>query len=519
MAGPYRRIRARLLAVALATGLAAGLVPGAHVPAAHAAPGDLDTSFGVGGTATLNHPLPPSSSNLLRRGLNVDPAGRILTSQWSSSSNPRLASVVRLLPNGSPDPAFGTNAYATVDLSVPGLTVQVGNFALLPDGKVLVYSGGIVSGYTPSALVLVRLLPDGSPDATYGDGGKVVVRLPERGVGAPQSVVAVPDGHVYVSLGDASIHTGFKLARITPAGALDTSYGVGGIVHTGRGPRTAPTSMSLTPDGKILMVGAAAGASVYDWDFLLARFLPDGSRDPSFGEGGIAVADVDDNDFPADRHVFLPDGSVLVAGSRALTRFHDNGSIDRSFFDGKFNYTSPIGPSSIQPVASLTPTGKIAAASTSNSGTLRRIIRVDLATGAEDQSFGSRGAIFVGLGDALQMVSYGGKLITLDNSQSGTFIRRYHNDGTAVAPLRVTATCPPTSPNLGWRVTNPNGQPLRFSWRIAGTGQRGGGVAASNGQVTFSSSRVIGRNRVELLVDGLVVGAAEACKVVVRPRV
>jgi uncharacterized delta-60 repeat protein len=516
MTGSCRPIRLRLLAIALATALATGLAIGARVPAAQAAPGDLDTGFGTGGTARLAFPLPQALSTLLHRGLRIDSAGKILTSRFSGSATDNLASVARLLPDGTPDPAFGTNGYATVDLSVPGLASRTGDFTLLPGGKVLVFASAALPGQWPNALALVRLMPDGTPDTDFGPNGKVVVQLPAHGVGVAEDVVAVPDGHLYIlqNLTD-TLSSGFRVARITPAGALDTTFGTQGILSIRFGSSGLMAhSMDLTPDGKILAVGRLNNPM--GWDYGLARLLPDGRLDPSFGNGGTAAADGLGHDFPVDRHAFLPDGSVFVGGVSTLTRIHDNGIVDRSFFDGKFTQ-SPL--EAFAPASTVTPTGRLVGVL--GTGSARRIARLNLATGRYDPTFGSfpnAGGIPIAATDGINIVATGGKIVTLGIDQNGPFLRRYLNDAPAVAPLRVSAACPPGNPNLTWRVANPNGEPLRFSWRIAGTGQRGGGVAASNGQVAFSSIRVVGPNRVELLVDGLVVGSAEACKVVVRPR-
>jgi uncharacterized delta-60 repeat protein len=77
--------------------------------------------------------------------------------------------ITRLMPTGSPDPAFGGGGTATVDF---GPLADVANAAVLqPDGKI------VVAGDTQADedVAVARLNPDGSPDATFGADGKATV--------------------------------------------------------------------------------------------------------------------------------------------------------------------------------------------------------------------------------------------------------------------------------------------------------------------------------------------------------
>src|SRR5205823_4239851 len=97
-------------------------------------------------------------------------------------------------------------------------------------------------------------------------------------------------------------------------------------------------------DGKIVVVGTSSG------DFAIARYQPDGTLDPSFGDGGTAktdFSDVYDSFDQANAVVIQGNGKIVVAGSThdenccatsnfALVRYNVDGTLDGSFgTDGK----------------------------------------------------------------------------------------------------------------------------------------------------------------------------------------
>ena len=89
----------------------------------------------------------------------------------------RVVTVVRSLPTGSPDATFGANGVVTTPLEFVGGADEV-DVAVQADGKIL------VSGTTPSPTILgdrdlgiVRLEPNGTLDATFGTAGVAVISL------------------------------------------------------------------------------------------------------------------------------------------------------------------------------------------------------------------------------------------------------------------------------------------------------------------------------------------------------
>src|SRR4051794_27923455 len=92
------------------------------------------------------------------------------------------------------------------------------------------------------------------------------------------------------------------------AGDLDASFGKGGVVVD---PATGLSNLhirdsAITPDGKILVAGD--GESQY----LLRRYNPDGTLDPSFGVHGTAMGNFGGFFEEIDQLNVLPDGRIVT---------------------------------------------------------------------------------------------------------------------------------------------------------------------------------------------------------------
>jgi uncharacterized delta-60 repeat protein len=137
-------------------------------------------------------------------------------------------------------------------------------------------------------------------------------------------------------------------ANLPLAGDLDPSFGSGGLVtHTlGSGESPSISGIAVQPDGKIVVAGASSPG---DHGFLLTRYLPDGSLDPSFGDAGYI-----ETKFTywalAGAVALQPDGKIVVAGKSfqgddnydsefTLARYEQDGSVDTSFGTGGITNT------------------------------------------------------------------------------------------------------------------------------------------------------------------------------------
>jgi len=226
-------------------------------------------------------------------------------------------------PAGSLDPSFGKGGIVATD---HGLFADFGALALQPDGRI------IVAGKIKFDFALARYTPDGKLDPGFGSSGTVTTDI--GGIDYVNAVALQPDGRI-IAVGQITVFSSppiydFALARYTPDGKLDPSFGRGGIVRTDVGGIDNARAVALQPDGRIVVVGSTGPSG--GEDYAVARYAPDGNLDPSFGRGGIVRTDVGGID-DARAVALQPDGRIVVAGT-VLARYTPDGTLDASFGSG-----------------------------------------------------------------------------------------------------------------------------------------------------------------------------------------
>ena len=109
------------------------------------------------------------------------------------------------------------------------------------------------------------------------------------------------------------------LVQLDASGDFDPSFGDGGIATFAPDPGAFHTvfDMARQPDGKILVVGALKSAVHEPSRILVARFLDDGTPDPSFGTGGVVTTPVGEES-EAHAVALQSDGSIVVAGHAVI---------------------------------------------------------------------------------------------------------------------------------------------------------------------------------------------------------
>src|SRR5262249_34870090 len=141
---------------------------------------------------------------------------------------------------------------------------------------------------------LVRYNSDGSRDNSFGSNGVVSTDFSRRNERA-QAVALQPDGKIVVA-GSSGVMTpnGYDsrvaLARYLPSGALDRSFGKQGTVLTSIGQGAAASTLAILGDGRMLVAGWTIGSSGGQ-NFLLARYTSGGSLDSTFGSKGVVSRD------------------------------------------------------------------------------------------------------------------------------------------------------------------------------------------------------------------------------------
>jgi uncharacterized delta-60 repeat protein len=318
----------------------------AFVLARYAKNGALDTSFGRGGKVRTSFPgkLDDGASAVgIQRDGKIVAAGSHATGRNSSDF-----ALARYNPDGSLDTSFGKGGMVTTSVGASSFAQAL---VIQPDGKIVAAGlGGPSKG--PQAFALVRYNPDGSLDTSFGEGGMVTTGV--GGSSFAQALVIQADGKIVAAGGGGKSHYAFVLARYTTNGSLDVSFGKGGTVST----RFAgsfddeASAIGIQRNGKIVVAGSHATGRNSS-DFALARYNPDGSLDTSFGKSG-RVLTAFRGQATANALVIQSDGKIVSAGANAsnssgfgfmLARYLPDGSPDTSFGTGGKETTAFPGSS------------------------------------------------------------------------------------------------------------------------------------------------------------------------------
>lgn len=171
--------------------------------------------------------------------------------------------------------------------------------------------------------------PGGEVDTTFGTDGYLSFELGGAGTTDVQDLLIDDQGRLLI--GASALR--MAVIRVLPDGeGLDPTFGTDGVALAYTQSDSLALSMALRSDGRIVLHGVRqpAGGGL---DLLLARFLPDGVLDPSFGGGDGIVLDLRQGVTGVGQVATLPDGRIFVAdaGARSLYQFLEDGSPDPSF--------------------------------------------------------------------------------------------------------------------------------------------------------------------------------------------
>jgi uncharacterized delta-60 repeat protein len=231
--------------------------------------------------------------------------------------------VLRLRSDGLLDPSFG-NVSAGVSLVSTTGTPWCAAVAVQSNGALVL--GGVVTHPTGDYAV-ARLLPNGQLDPTFNGTG--VSMLVSASNDTDNAVLVLQSGAVL--LGGMS-DSKSSLARFNSNGSVDTTFGTAGLLVDDLSPgfESHWHALLLQPDGKIVAIGYMGMVR----SPAIVRYDTNGARDPTFGDGGIAVIPVAAVSEPeaglidsAGRVVFVG----FAPGVYIVGRLLPNGTLDKSF--------------------------------------------------------------------------------------------------------------------------------------------------------------------------------------------
>ena len=398
-----------------------------------AQPGSLDSTFGINGKQ-----LTPIGIEDRARAVAIQGDGKIVLAGYASDvTTLEDFALARYHPNGSLDSTFGSNGKVTTDFNSDHDRGHA--IVIQPDGKM------VVAGYSGSALnqkfAVVRYNVDGTLDNAFGSNGRVTATM-GPGWGGASDIALQSDGKIVVVGFTGTLTTSyFAIARFTADGSFDSTFNGNGKQYTAITPfHDQATAVAIQSDGRILV----AGRSYFiDWEFSMARYLPGGHLDSTFGNNGTVVVSVGTDDDEAHAMALQADGKIVLAGRAqgaanrdfAVARFNANGTIDNSFGTGG-KVITPLGTGNDDAYAVVVqPSGRIivggeARTPGSDFGLLRY-----LPSGVLDSTFGNGGKVITNVDpgpDAVfgLVLQSDGKIVAAGYSKSGS------NDHFAVVRYR-----------------------------------------------------------------------------------
>lgn len=236
--------------------------------------------------------------------------------------------------DGTLDTSFGNNGLVVTDFNEGG--DQSYSIMQQSDGKIVSFGFSNNGDIT----ILARYLPDGNLDPTFGNNGRVMNDFGNiPGFVFYTSVHQQNGGKIITTSEDMDPNGNLDifLVRYLENGDIDTTYGNGGTIRLDLGEDKLASSL-LLPDGKVVLGGTTTiGESRY---ILLAKYLENGTLDPSFGDNGIVTNYINDEPTWSFPLILQPDGKILIPYRKEeantirtlmFQRFLENGQLDPSF--------------------------------------------------------------------------------------------------------------------------------------------------------------------------------------------
>lgn len=414
------------LAVALLVGLIGGLL---FIHSALAQPADGNPPVAYAG---LDRVVNQNSAVTLDGSSSYDPDGDLpLSYLWVQIGGPAVVFSATLSVTAFTAPAIPTvltfTLVVTDSTGIPGLT---------PDNIVIRVVGQPIAqddsgqGFTTdedTPFVTADVLANDTDPASSPlwvqsfDAGKTLGRvslvkpagsLDTLGFGAPNGFVTADfggydnafamavqsDGKILLAgVNDDGIDKDFAVARFLPDGNLDSTFGSNGKVTTDFGNTDYANAIVVQPNGKIIV----AGYTLKSYDFAMVRYNIDGSLDTTFGNLGKVTTDFGDVDY-GNAAALQPDGKIIVAGDSvtsnyfdfSLARYNPDGSLDDSFGSGG-KVTTDINNHSYDSATSVAiqADGKIVISGITDDTTVHFALVRYNPDGSLDSSFGSSGMV------------------------------------------------------------------------------------------------------------------------------
>ncbi len=266
--------------------------------------GLLDISFNYDGVFSDS----PGSGDSLALSVAVQDDGRILVAGSSFDMGPRLA-VIALTEDGYLDSGFGDNGQ--VVLPVQDEAIIAADLKIAADGFVIV-AATVEKSDASRYPLFVKVGSDGEFVSDFGEGG-VVLQEADHSIEV-HGLALLDEGEILVAGSierDEVVQAG--LLRRNADGTPDATFGnEGELILEIEGVSSVINDLLVEPGGSVLLAGSVKDENLSQ--AFAVRLMEDGELDPYFAGNGLFKSNLD-YDNAAYGIAVQPDQTIVLAGS------------------------------------------------------------------------------------------------------------------------------------------------------------------------------------------------------------
>ncbi len=484
--------------------------------------GTTDTSFGTNGISypTLNPGGIALGGTQITTVSNLLPLsnGKAIITGHEFISSKTQGFAVTVNGDGTMDASFGPGG-RLIDQS------QIHDAILDSDGKLIVVGGGVYVNPTDYSAKISRILTDGAFDSSFGTGGTTVVDIPEALNQDFRTVALQSDGKII-----ATMHANgpTRVYRFNTNGTVDSTFN-NNTGYLDLGSAFSPyrvTGLTVDDSDNIFVTG-----NIYaTYTSKVAKITPNGTLDTTFGTNGVLEFNVyggatssENNGRGMEGSIELTkatDGKMLILGNVGSGYSANSGifSTDQNIYIGKIDSDGVFDRDFGAPVNSLGNTAlfkegesaiSLAPDATLVDKDLRDtnyggvVVSLSRQGGANaNDIFGATGNLTLQNGDVNVSATKIGTFTNTDGNLTLTFNSSANQTAVNEALKSITyennATVLPSSVVIAWSVTDNNGGSQGSGGVLIGEGnttvniQRtpkvsgAGGIVTEDGSITFN---------------------------------
>lgn len=294
--------------------------------------GPIDTAYGQHGRAISSGEqyLPPNTS---AAGFAKQGDKTLMCSFGIKISGGEEIACTRFTFDGELDNTYGNSGRFVFVQTAP----KVSKLALQSDGKMVIGGNDSYSLIPSSSDRVCRFSTEGILDTSFGSAGCIAEFQ------YLTAITVLSDDKILIASSSS------KISRYMKDGSPDSTFGSNNTNYITLASSYRIQSFDIQLDGKIIVVGFSGG--LYTMNAVIARYMPDGLIDTSFGTNGltsIVLTGLGNEEF-RDVKV-MSDGSIVAVGvsnyQYLISKFTSQGILDSSFDLDGICVTNPVGSNS-----------------------------------------------------------------------------------------------------------------------------------------------------------------------------